>query len=302
MDIRDLRYFCVAAETGHLGLAAQVLHLTQPAITKSIRRLEAEIGGRLFVPDGRRLQLTPAGKLMLERAQSVDQALRQAITDVRQEVEGFSGRLSLGASPLVAESLFPAIASAMRREAPGLILELSIKGSDALRADVLAGRVDMAVIPLQPPTPPELCVVPLLDDYLTVACAPGHPLLALPRIELADFCQFDWVLPSAHTLVRRRLDAIFLSNGHPVPKCRIEVNSVLGAPGLIWSSKLLGFTSRLSLHSSRFANRLQEIPHEQVQSARRIALIARQATLKDPIRSNAVNLIQSEAAAIFQDF
>lgn len=302
MDIRDLRYFCVAAETGHLGLAAKALHLTQPAITKSIKRLEAEIEGKLFVPDGRRLRLTPAGKLMLARARAVDLALRQAIVDVRQEAHGFSGRLSLGASPLVAESLFPAIASALRREAPGLILALSIKGSAALCADVMAGGLDMAVIPLQNPAPPDLCAIPLLDDCLTVACAAGHPLLALQQIELADLSQYDWVLPSENTFVRRRLDAVFLSHGLPAPKCRIEVDSVLGAPGLIWSSKLLGFTSRLSLRSSRFANRIREIDHPQVQSARRIALIARQPGLEDPLRRDAVNMIRKEASAIFHDF
>lgn len=300
MDIRDLRYFRAAAEYGHLGLAAESLRLTQPAITKSIRRLESEIDGKLFSPDGRRLRLTAAGKLLLARAQIVDSSLQQTIQDVRREAQGEAVRARLAASPLVAESLFPRIAAAIRRDAPGLVLDLRIRESRQLCVDVAMGEVDMAVVPLPGAPVGDVVVTHLLDDSLVVACASDHPLLSVAPIRHADLCAHDWVLPNEQSSVRRYLNEVFLAQGLPAPRCRIEVNSVLAAPGLIGTSRLLAFTSRLSLQDSRFAGQLREVPHAPVRAERRIVLIARKNTSSDPIKRHMVAIIQDEADAIFR--
>lgn len=300
MDIRDLRYFRAAAEYGHLGLAAESLHLTQPAITKSIRRLESEIDGKLFSQNGRRLRLTAAGKLLLVRARIVDSSLQQTIRDVRREAQGEEARVRLAASPLVAESLFPRIAAAVRRHAPGLLLDLHIQDSRRLCADVAMGEIDMAVVPA-PDTPiGDVAVTHLLDDWLVVACASDHPVLSATKLGHADLCVYDWVLPNEQSPVRRYLNEIFLARGLPPPRCRIEVNSVLAAPGLIGTSQLLAFTSRLSLQDSRFAGQLQEVPHAPVRAARRIALIAQKNISDDPIKRRMAAIIQDEADAIFR--
>ena len=65
MDLRDLAYFETIAELGHIGRAADRLGRSQPALTKSIQRLEQSLGASLFQRDGRRIRLTPAGELML---------------------------------------------------------------------------------------------------------------------------------------------------------------------------------------------------------------------------------------------
>jgi len=300
MDIRDLRYFRAAAEYGHLGLAAESLRLTQPAITKSIRRLESEIDGKLFAPDGRRLRLTAAGKLLLARARIVDSSLQQTIRDVQREARGEAARVRLGASPLVAESLFPRIAAASRRDAPGLVLDLRIRESRQLCVDIAAGEIDMAVVPA-PDTPVgDAVVTHLLDDSLVVACAADHPLLVVPQVRHADLCDYDWVLPDERSQVRRHLNDLFLAQGLPQPSCRIEVNSVLAAPGLVGTSQLLAFTSRLSLQAGRFAGMLQELPHAPIRAERRIVLVTCRDVSRDPIKRHTAALIKGEAEAIFR--
>ena len=78
MDVRDLSFFEVIATTGHLGLASDRLHRTKPALTKCVRRLEAEIGGPLFSRKGRGTMLTPVGEALLVHARGMRTAMADA--------------------------------------------------------------------------------------------------------------------------------------------------------------------------------------------------------------------------------
>lgn len=83
MDLRDLTYFETIAELGHLGRAAEKLNRSQPALTKSIQRLEESFGTRLFQRDGRRIKLTPVGELLQARGKELQQSIAQTQREVR---------------------------------------------------------------------------------------------------------------------------------------------------------------------------------------------------------------------------
>ncbi|MDG6403215.1 LysR family transcriptional regulator, partial [Pseudomonas quasicaspiana] len=86
MDLRDLYYFETIADLGNLGRAGEKLHRTQPALSKSIQRLEETLGTALFFREGRRMRLTPAGELLLMRAR----LLRQGVQETRREIQDFA--------------------------------------------------------------------------------------------------------------------------------------------------------------------------------------------------------------------
>ncbi len=91
LDLRDLRYFETIAELGHLGQAAKRVHRTQPALTSCVRRLEAAFGTPLFERVGRGIRLTPAGALLLARAQRLRLAADETAREMEEVARGVTG-------------------------------------------------------------------------------------------------------------------------------------------------------------------------------------------------------------------
>jgi DNA-binding transcriptional LysR family regulator len=108
--LRDLRYFETIAELEHIGRASERLHRTQPALTSSVRRLEAACGAPLLERAGRGIRLTPAGKVLLKWAQR----MRFDVEDARREIgdigRGLSGHVRIGIVPTAAQFILPAAA------------------------------------------------------------------------------------------------------------------------------------------------------------------------------------------------
>ena len=132
MDMRDLRYFEVTAQLEHVAKAAAQLHRSQPAITKSIRRLEADIGARLFDQSGRGIRLTAEGRALLRRARELRlemESLRQEVADI---AGGRTGTVRLGVTSTAAEYLLPELAQALLLEAPEVRMEISVRMAEEL--------------------------------------------------------------------------------------------------------------------------------------------------------------------------
>jgi DNA-binding transcriptional LysR family regulator len=122
MDLRDLRYFETIAALQHVGRASAKLHRTQPALTSSVRRLEADCGAALFEKSGRGIRLTTAGKVLLKWAQR----MRFDVEDAKKEIagigEGIAGHVRIGIVPTAARFVLPAVARQLLHEAPAVTL------------------------------------------------------------------------------------------------------------------------------------------------------------------------------------
>ncbi len=88
IELRHLRYFLAVADTLHFGQAAERLGMSQPPLSQQIRQLEDLIGARLFVRSHRRVQLTPAGELLQERARAIVQQVETAVDEVQRAQRG----------------------------------------------------------------------------------------------------------------------------------------------------------------------------------------------------------------------
>src|ERR1700733_11941782 len=123
MDARDLRYFIAAAETGHLHQAAERVGRSQPALSKCIRRLEAELRARLFEPSGRGIRLTAVGAALLDRARPLVQGMQDVVRDIAELAEGAAGHVRLGSGTTAAEWLLPSPFQQLLAQTTRLTLE-----------------------------------------------------------------------------------------------------------------------------------------------------------------------------------
>ena len=124
MELRHLRYFAAVAETKHFGRAAERLHLAQPVLSQAVRQLEAELGTPLFTRTTRQVHLTPAGEFLREEVTRILAAIEDSVRGVRRIAEGRQGLLRIGFTGSAAHTQLPRIARIVKRELPGLALEI----------------------------------------------------------------------------------------------------------------------------------------------------------------------------------
>src|SRR5689334_18608613 len=124
MELADLRSFVVLAEELHFGRAAERLHVTQPPLTRRIRRLEAELGVLLLRRTTRRVELTDAGRELLVESRRALAALDAAVESVRRTHRGETGRLLVGSVSSAVDGFLPALVREFRLRNPGI--EVSI--------------------------------------------------------------------------------------------------------------------------------------------------------------------------------
>ena len=140
MDLRHLRYFAAVAETCHFGQAAQQLHVAQPALSYAIRQLEAELDVTLFNRTTRQVSLTTAGEFLRGEAARILAGVDEAERGVRRIAAGRSGLLRLGLTGTAAFSHLPRIARMVKRELPGVALEIRADMLTPDQCDASAGR------------------------------------------------------------------------------------------------------------------------------------------------------------------
>ncbi len=175
IDIRQMRYFVVLAETLHFGRAAERLHLSQPPLSRQIAALEKELGVRLLERGSRHARLTQAGRRFLEDARAVLASFDQACRNARRAAAGELGELSFGFMMHAAHTVLPGLARRYMASHPDVRVELREVVPGSLIDAVLAGRFDAGIM-FSPGPIRGLQTRPVHREQLCLAVHAGHPL------------------------------------------------------------------------------------------------------------------------------
>jgi DNA-binding transcriptional LysR family regulator len=175
MDFPRLRVFQAVARRRSFSRAADDLHLSQPAVSKHIHQLEAELGAQLFQRTGRGVELTDAGRILADYAGRVE-TLSEEVRRVLGELAGLKrGYLRLAASSTPGLYLLPEVLARFSRRYPGIEVSLWLGNSGAVAQQVLQGAADLGFVGVKPELP-GLQVRPLAEDQIVLATPPGHRL------------------------------------------------------------------------------------------------------------------------------
>jgi DNA-binding transcriptional LysR family regulator len=198
VELRHLRYFVAVAEERHFGRAAARLHIAQPPLSQQIRRLEAELGEPLLYRTTRSVELSPAGEVLLDRGREILAEVDAAIEDARRAARGEYGRLAIGFTGSCTYTMLPALAAALRRELPGVVLEL--RGELLTPAQVgrlLDGTLDLGL--LRPPVRErDLCTEVLRSETLLAVLPENHPLAEADAVPLEQLQHEPFVTYPSH--------------------------------------------------------------------------------------------------------
>ena len=193
MELRHLRYFVAVAEELHFGRAAERLCIAQPPLSMQIKQLEAELGFRLFDRTNRRVELTPAGSLLLEEVRHNLSSLHEAVLAARRVARGESGWLGIGFVGSATYDLLPRILRAFRSEYPGVELVLRELVSAKQAAALRDGRIHIGLA--RPPVAESgIESEILLREPIAAVLSSTHPLARHKRLALGELSAEDFVL------------------------------------------------------------------------------------------------------------
>lgn len=293
MDLRDLRYFETIAELEHLGRASEQLHRTQPALTSSIRRLEAECGAALFEKSGRGIRLTEAGKVMKKWAQRIRFDVEGAKRELRDFGDGVSGLVRIGIVPTAAQFLLPAVARQLLLEAPRVSLRIAIGLIDTLKPKLHAGELDL-MVGTESAEEPGWASVPVAEDVIVVAASEHHPVFK-SRVKLKDLVRYPWALQPPGAPTRDWLDHTFDRHRLPRPRVQVETTMLLMLPTLVIQTGLLSFISRNHLQGNARIPGLKEVPVQAACMRRRLVVTYRDSGYLSPAARRVLALFKALA-------
>jgi LysR family hydrogen peroxide-inducible transcriptional activator len=195
VQLHQLQYAVAIAREGSFTRAAEALYLAQPSLSVQIRKLEQELGVRLFERHGRRATLTSVGRLFLEHAQRVLGDLDRLYSEMEEIKDVRLGRVALGVLPSVGTGLLPDVLCAYRRLHPAVelvLLEQDLDASADFQRRVYEGELDMAVVRM-------LTVLPglraelLVREPIVALLPPGHRLAEHTSVPLAELAEETFV-------------------------------------------------------------------------------------------------------------
>ena len=301
MELRDIEYFAVVAEHGHLGRAAESLRLSQPALSKSLRRLEQAVQAKLVKRTPKGVELTAEGSALLWRVRELRSSLQGVTREIADLGQGRVGDLRIGTGPIPAERLLPAALIAMLKDAPKATLNISVSDNDLMIPALRNGALDLIVNYIRASPTEGLVLEHLYDDMCVVFASADHRLTKLERVTLADLARERWALTEPTVLFRQWLNRKFQDNGLPPPRAAVQTRSVRLRLQTVASSDLLDITSRHAFHETAQRYGLKELPVKELQWTRPICVIYRKNAYLSPTAKRFIEILKATAKSIAKE-
>ena len=248
-ELAELRAFCAAVDLGSLGKAARLLQVSQPALSKRLRALEALCGSRLLERSTRGVEPTASGRRLYEAARRL-LGEAEAIEALMDGFGADQAPVRLAASPTMAEFVLPPLLVELEsKHDHHLSIELTIANSTAARALTLEGKADLGVVAAGAGPHDELGESPFCEDEIVIAVPEAHPWAALESVEPAEVVSTPLIMrdpgASSRRVVSERLEGLGLSLGPPLAELGSTTAAIAtalseGAPLLVSSLALAG--------------------------------------------------------------
>lgn len=230
-NIGHLRQFLAVAREGSLHGAARHLNVSQPALTKNIRRLEGELGLPLFERRPRGMALTPAGEMLLRRARMVELECEYAKAEVQSLAHGMAGELKIGAGPFWgATTVLPRAIVWLQRRFPRVQVSVTGGVRSTLLPMLERGEIDVVVVganAVEDDLSPGLSQEMLHELEMRVMAGEGHALLEAKQCKVSDLLAFPWVTYQVDPSLDDHLVRYFEAAHAVPPPIAVRANSLL---------------------------------------------------------------------------
>jgi DNA-binding transcriptional LysR family regulator len=261
---------------GSLGRAAETLHITQPALSRIIKRLEAQVGAALFERNSKGMALTPIGEALLPRATLLQREAAHAMEDINSMRGLAKGTIKVGSVGSVASLILPTAIDRVLTRWPNLRVEV-LEGVWDRLADALAKyEIDVA-LNVSIPDSEEICAIAdcSWQDKSYVVAALDHPLRNRPDLTLADTLGSRWATMPRGTEPFEHMREVFAANGLGLPNVMVETRSIVVLKSLVMRAGFLSWMPQPMYDAESKARLFDLLPMQGVVSTRRLTAFRR---------------------------
>lgn len=283
MKLDQLRNLVAVGRTGSVRQASRELNLSQPAVTKSIKLLEEELGCDLLHRQSHGVIPTASGDALIKRALSIEIEVTNARNEI-DNIEGVrTGDIKVSASPSVAINLMPRAILSLKASRPDVTVHIEELVYPHVLPAVRSGELNMAVC-LMPDriAADDLNIEVLLEDSLTPAVRSGHRLARKRKLTLSDIVDEEWVIFGRRGENRDIYEQTFRQNGVEPPKSTIECTSFTCALALVERSDYVVLVPKQIFADRRQAGPIEPLPLQTPMQPWTIAAITRRDMVLSP--------------------
>jgi DNA-binding transcriptional LysR family regulator len=198
IESRQIRAFVAVARRGSFTHGAKDVFLTQSAVSHAIKSMEADLGCHLFRRVGKHAVLTEAGERLLQHCEEILRKMQDTREDLSQLPGAGQVSLRIGAPVTICQHIVPGVLRSLQEEFPHSGLRIETGDNPQLLAQLLAGRVDLAIM-VEPEKRPDLAFEPLFSDELHFLMLPSHPWATLEEISAAQIENATLIVPNKST-------------------------------------------------------------------------------------------------------
>lgn len=212
MNIRDLKYIVTVAETANFAKAAELCHVSQPALSMQVKKLEEELGAKIFERGNKKFLITPTGEQIIAKAKEIIRTSEEIMELAKLSKDPLAGDITIGAFPTLAPFFFPKILPSITKKLPKLKLFMVEEKTETLVSRLLKGELDAAFVAI-PIENNALQHIEIFEDEFLAALPLHHPLAHKDKITRSEFAKEKLLL---------------LEDGHCLRAQALEFCEVLG--------------------------------------------------------------------------
>ncbi|CAM3960154.1 LysR family transcriptional regulator [Mesobacillus zeae] len=212
MEFRQLRFFAEAAKQKSITKASEVLHISQPALSKAIKGLEEELGTTLLIRTNKTSELTDAGEVVLDYALRMGVLLEEMTTTLNDLSELKRGEVHIGLPPFIGSLLFPKVMAKFHHHYPNIKLNIAEYGGARVVKSVEEGEMELgvAVLPLDDK---QFRIYPILEEEMQLVVHEDHPLGKKQSIDMSDLADEEFIFYNEEFALYKILREYFISAG-----------------------------------------------------------------------------------------
>jgi DNA-binding transcriptional LysR family regulator len=296
MQLRHLKTFKAVASTLNVTRAAEYVHLSQSSVSEQIQALEADLGTALFDRSRRKLQLTEAGRRLLEYASDLLALADQARAAVADAADLTAGTLTIGALETLCANWLPPLLASYQARHPAVHLKLKVAGSGELRNGVRNGAFDACFVFGTGPLEPGLQDEPVAEEDLVVIAPPRHSFDGRQVIKAEDLAGEPFLLTETGCVYRQMFESAFPAGSAGRPPIAGEFSSIAAIRRLVETGVGCALVPRLvaseangSIVASPWGGDARSVP---------ISMIWRRQRVQPPVLRHFLNSVHESFAIV----
>ncbi|MBK8150882.1 MAG: LysR family transcriptional regulator [Acidobacteria bacterium] len=272
MDINQLEVLVAVAQEKSFSRAAEVLNRTQPAVSQAIRRLEQEIGERLFDRSSKDGTLTLGGEILLDYARQMLNLRQTAQNAIKEMRDLHHGKVTISANEHTVFYLLPVIRE-FRKLYPMIKIEVQRGVASRIPKEITAREVELGVVSFKP-TDSSIVAVPVMTDELALIVAPDHPLAPRTSVSVKELGVETFIAHNAVSPYRQKVIETFEKNKTRL-NISVELPSLEAIKRLVETGAGVALVPKLSAQSELASGHLKALSVTEMKLERKLNIVYR---------------------------